>query len=399
MVTKTDKLLKEFINLHPKYIDLSLNRLDYLLKKLGNPHKNLPPTIHIAGTNGKGSTLSFIKNILQNNNYSVHTYTSSHLENFNESLFQLLEATNSFIDNPDQEKLSQLREKWLIAYKSWQFVEMFDIGKAEEIYFKNRLNLYPVNKDRVDSNIDSGSYDLDKAENFTSQGFAAIDYLLFGIGENDDSIVSKYLVSDSSHSKYLKDVVSKAVELTNIVKVDWEEGYRNTFVELTDNTATSSINKLTNDFIFYYEKGFRANKIGIPAGVFSGSPLPDRVEAYYGRVYSRTLAIEAANAVDNFFNGRSYSDNEEVGLSLKSYLDFVEGDSVSSKLSDEIDAQIAASIESISSLNENFVDQVNENNIEMLKTYDVIQAGVVMLKVDMLQKLNISVDYVDPDGD
>ena len=321
------------------------------------------------------------------------------LESFNESLFQLLEATNSFIDNPDQEKLSQLREKWLTAYKSWQFVEMFDIGKAEEIYFKNRLNLYPVNKDRVDSNIDSGSYDLDKAENFTSQGFAAIDYLLFGIGENDDSIVSKYLVSDSSHSKYLKDVVSKAVELTNIVKVDWEEGYRNTFVELTDNTATSSINKLTNDFIFYYEKGFRANKIGIPAGVFSGSPLPDRVEAYYGRVYSRALAIEAANAVDNFFNGRSYSDNEDVGLSLKSYLDFVEGESVSSKLSDEIDAQIAASIESIGSLKENFVDQVNENNIEMLKTYDVIQAGVVMLKVDMLQKLNISVDYVDADGD
>ena len=113
----------------------------------------------------------------------------------------------------------------------------------------------------------------------------------------------------------------------------------------------------------------------------------------------KSLAIEAANAVDNFFNGRSYSDNEDVGLSLKSYLDFVEGESVSSKLSDEIDAQIAASIESIGSLKENFVDQVNENNIEMLRTYDVIQAGVVMLKVDMLQKLNINVDYVDADGD
>ena len=321
------------------------------------------------------------------------------LESFNESLFQLLEATNSFIDNPEQEKISQLRDKWLTAYKAWQFVEMFDIGKAEEIYFKNRLNLYPVNKGRVDSNIENSSYDLDKPENFTSQGFPAVDYLLFGIGENDEDIIAKYSISDSPHSKYLKDVVSKAVELTNIIKVDWEEGYRNTFVELTDNTATSSINKLTNDFIFYYEKGFRATKIGIPAGVFSGSPLPDRVEAYYGRVYSRALAIEAANAVDNFFNGRSFSENEDIGLSLKSYLDFIEGDSVSSKLSDEIDAQIAASIESISSLKENFVDQVNENNIEMLRTYDVIQKGVVMLKVDMLQKLNISVDYVDADGD
>ena len=86
MISKTDKLLKEFINLHPKYIDLSLNRLDYLLKKLGNPHKNLPPTIHIAGTNGKGSTLSFINNILQNNKYSVHTYSSPHLEKFSERI-------------------------------------------------------------------------------------------------------------------------------------------------------------------------------------------------------------------------------------------------------------------------------------------------------------------------
>jgi dihydrofolate synthase / folylpolyglutamate synthase len=86
VVTKTNQLLQEFVNLHPKYIDLSLNRLEYLLNKLGNPHKNLPPTIHIAGTNGKGSTLSFIKNILQYNNYSVHTYTSPHLEKFSERI-------------------------------------------------------------------------------------------------------------------------------------------------------------------------------------------------------------------------------------------------------------------------------------------------------------------------
>ena len=86
MITKTEKLLKEFIDLHPKYIDLSLKRLRLLLNKLGNPHKNLPSTIHIAGTNGKGSTLSFIKKILEDNNYSVHTYTSPHLEKFSERI-------------------------------------------------------------------------------------------------------------------------------------------------------------------------------------------------------------------------------------------------------------------------------------------------------------------------
>ena len=86
MISKTDKLLKKLIALHPKYIDLSLSRLEKLLEKLNNPHHKLPPTIHIAGTNGKGSTLSFIKKILENNNYSVHTYTSPHLEKFSERI-------------------------------------------------------------------------------------------------------------------------------------------------------------------------------------------------------------------------------------------------------------------------------------------------------------------------
>ena len=81
---KLDKLIKKLENLHPKYIDLSLVRLKSLLKNLGNPHLNLPPVIHIAGTNGKGSTLSFIKNILIENNYNVHSYISPHLTSINE---------------------------------------------------------------------------------------------------------------------------------------------------------------------------------------------------------------------------------------------------------------------------------------------------------------------------
>ena len=74
MSKQLDKLLKELINLHPKYIDLSLKRLLKLLIKLDNPHLRLPPIIHIAGTNGKGSTLSYLRHIMMENKFIVHAY-------------------------------------------------------------------------------------------------------------------------------------------------------------------------------------------------------------------------------------------------------------------------------------------------------------------------------------
>ena len=71
-----------------------------------------------------------------------------------------------------------------------------------------------------------------------------------------------------------------------------------------------------------YEKGYRANKFGIPAGVFSGGPLPNTIEAYHGEMYSKILSLEATNAIENFFNGVAYNDPETLGPSIKDYLGF-----------------------------------------------------------------------------
>ena len=72
-------------HLYPKVMDLSLGRIENLLKKLGNPQDQIERVIHIAGTNGKGSTLTYISSILSASGYSVDSYTSPHLVNFNES--------------------------------------------------------------------------------------------------------------------------------------------------------------------------------------------------------------------------------------------------------------------------------------------------------------------------
>ena len=320
------------------------------------------------------------------------------ITDFQNSLIQLQETANTFTNDPTVENLTSLREIWLTSYSKWQYVEMFDIGVAEEIYFKNRINLYPVNTGKVEDNISNQNYDLEISSNFSSQGFSTIDYLLFGIDDNDDNIISKYSDTNLNYGTYLSDVVDKMVDLTNQVKEQWESSYRESFIESIDNTATSSINLIVNDFIFYFEKGYRANKFGIPAGVFSGNPLPDRIESYYGEKYSKILALEAGNAIDQFFNGKNYLDSSEIGLSLNQYLDHLEDD-VENKLSEKINNQLKIAKDKILELNDNFKTQIEDNNNQMLTTYDAIQKTVVLLKVDMLQKLNISVDYADADGD
>ena len=103
-MAKSDAVLARLLRLHPKKIDLSLGRVLALLSRLGNPHEKLPPVVHVAGTNGKGSSIAFLRAMLEAAGYAVHVYTSPHLVQFNErirlagrlidetELFDLLEA-------------------------------------------------------------------------------------------------------------------------------------------------------------------------------------------------------------------------------------------------------------------------------------------------------------------
>ena len=78
--------LDRLARLHPKLIDLGLDRSFALLKKLGDPHHDLPPTIHVAGTNGKGSTIAFLRAMAEEAGLKVHVYNSPHLCRFNERI-------------------------------------------------------------------------------------------------------------------------------------------------------------------------------------------------------------------------------------------------------------------------------------------------------------------------
>ena len=93
----SDFILNRMMTLHPKVIDLTLDRVWSLLEALGNPQNNLPKVIHIAGTNGKGSTLSMLRAGLNQIGLKTHAYTSPHLVRFHERI----QLNDNFIDEND----------------------------------------------------------------------------------------------------------------------------------------------------------------------------------------------------------------------------------------------------------------------------------------------------------
>lgn len=83
---RSDVVLDRLMALHPKVIDLTLDRVERLLARLGHPEENLPPVIHVSGTNGKGSVIAYMRAALEAAGKRVHVYTSPHLVWFHERI-------------------------------------------------------------------------------------------------------------------------------------------------------------------------------------------------------------------------------------------------------------------------------------------------------------------------
>jgi predicted lipoprotein len=317
-------------------------------------------------------------------------------ESFANEMSLMANAGLTFTNNPTSSSLQEFRSSWLNAYKKWQHVEMFNIGKAEELQYAFYMNVYPLTIQDVQNNIANGGYDLNSVNNQDAQGFPALDYLLHGLTDNDTDLINIFTTDSNAegYKNYVNAILNQMSSLTNQVLNDWKGNFKNTFISSRGNTATSSLNRLVNDFIFYYEKGLRANKFGIPAGVFSANPLPEKVEAFYKKNISKELALEALQAVEDFFNGTHYN-GSLTGESFKSYLQYLDRNDIYLSTVDQFNS---ARIE-INNLSNNFSEQINTDNSKMTKAYDELQKAVVLLKVDMLQAFSINIDYVDADGD
>jgi hypothetical protein len=117
---------------------------------------------------------------------------------FKSSMDILKNSIETFVNSPNSDNYDALQSDWIDSYKKWQYVEVFNISKAEEIMFGLKMNTYPVSKERTDNNIDEGKTDLTNPNDWSAQGFPGLDYMLHGIAETKDAVIELY----SSESKY-----------------------------------------------------------------------------------------------------------------------------------------------------------------------------------------------------
>jgi len=225
--------------------------------------------------------------------------------------------------------------------------------------------------------------------------------LINGLSTNDASIVGFYATNANAtnYKQYLTAVVSKLKTNIDTVVTDWNSGFRNSYIANNGTSVSSSVNKTTNLFVKNFEKDIRTGKIGIPAGVFSsGVKYPEKVEGYYKNDISKELLNVSIKATQDFFNGKHFN-STTTGEGLKSYLDFLNVIRNGQKLSDIINNQFVTIYTVTNTLNNSFSQQVNIDNSKMIIAYDALQQNVIYTKLDMMQALNITIDYVDGDGD
>lgn len=317
-------------------------------------------------------------------------------ENYSDKVNSLSDKAAAFTASADETKLAEVRTAWLDAYIAYQYIAMYDMGKAAELYLKQSANTYPTDIAGIQANITSGNYNLNLQAQFVKQGFPALDYLLNGQG-NDNQTVAFF--ANANASAYLNSVVNQIKTIAATVTSDWKNGYRSQYVNNNGTSVSSSVNKTTNNFIKNLEKDIRSSKLGIPAGVFSnGTTFADKVEAYYKNDVSRTLLNAGIQAEIDFFNGKAFS-SSSTGASLKSALDNTNAIRDNKNLSTVINDQFQVSLTANNELNTSFSQQIASDNAKMLAAYSALQRNVVYIKVDMMQALNITIDYVDGDGD
>lgn len=324
------------------------------------------------------------------------------IENFASEAEGLSVATNSFNENISIESLEVLRAELKEAWLSYQHLAFVHVGPVSSVNLRDRVNIFPSKTDVIEENINSQSYVLGAASNVAAKGFPALDYLLFGTGNDEEEIISYFGDPDLGDSRlqYLSDVVEDIQTTSNLISEGWPD-YRSTFIGNTGTDVGSGTSLLVNEYNFQFDIRIKNAKIGFPSG---GNPRtggvlsPENVEGYYSG-WSGDLAEKAVQASIQVFKGENYISAED-GLGLDDYLLALDA-----KTRDDLDLSTAIidqkllALEEMAKITQPYSEVASTEGSQLVNVYNALQGVIPLIKVDMTSAMSVSITFQDNDGD
>ena len=301
-------------------------------------------------------------------------------------------SVGTFTESPTVVNLSSLRTQLKSARLSWQSCNMLGFGPAGDVSLTSEINIFPVDKNQIEKNIESGSYDLGSLSNNDAKGFPGIAFLIYGDDKTEEDIIELFTTDTNAQNRiqYLKDIFSNMESSAKAVLQAWEDEYLGQFTASSSygTSVGSSASQLFNTMIQAYERQTRDGKIAIPLGVRSlGEIIPTSTEAYYGG-YSAELAIANIEQYRMIFTGNT-------GAGFDDYL-IAHG---REDLVTEALENFEAVLEKLDLLNDPLSDQIINDPTAVEAAFIEMQSLVNLLKTDVASQLSIDITFVDMDGD
>lgn len=292
--------------------------------------------------------------------------------------------------------LTDARAQLAITQKVWQGCAFYQFGPAETNGLSSVTNLYPIDDNQVEQNIENGGYDLTQVSNFDARGLPTIEYLVYGEDLSDEETLA--MLDDENRMNYLLEVVQLIAITAETTRDTWDSSGGNFIGDFTSTAALgvsagSSIAQLLNGVIQYYERNIRDGKVGIPVGIRSlGEIIPKNVEAYYSQ-NSLSLLRESMLQFRKMYTGNT-------GIGFDDYLVALEAVSTNNEdLPAAIEDQFSSILAAIDQINEPLSEAIVSDKSAVEQVFAEMQGLATLMKTDMSSQIGVGITFQDSDGD
>ncbi|WEK33817.1 MAG: imelysin family protein [Candidatus Pseudobacter hemicellulosilyticus] len=293
-------------------------------------------------------------------------------------------AISNFLASPDAGTQTQLRTSFKNAYLAFEGVSALYIGPAASLQFNISYNTFPTAMAKVETAIQTGSYNLTlPIVSDSIQGFPALDYLLF----NPDAINQFKGSTAVNRKQYVKDILDHMKTLLTGTISQWQNGFRNNFVDNLKTNVGSPIGSLVNQFAFEMD-ALKGPRIGYPFGKQSnGIVFADKCEGYFSGI-TKELAIANLGSLRKFFMGGA-------GNGIDDYLQLLGKQS----LKNDVLAQFDVALNALNAIPAPMSAAFAGNAPAVENAYKEVQKLLTLIKTDVASATAVQITYMDNDGD